>query len=209
MSRLDELDLAPGAAPAASEASRADLLFDGARAGAPADAAVSDSTPLFDLPLSGGGEKSPPPDSAAGAAAGQRGGVAPLSARCAALAADAALVLLLTAAPLLGATAGPGQALAPRGLWWSAAFALYLFFFATVAPLMLFGKTVGMALTGLTARGGPGRRSLTAVEACRRWIGTMLAFAGLGVPLLATRRNPGAPSLADRFSRRPLTMEDV
>jgi RDD family protein len=209
MSRLDELDLAPSAAPAASEASRADLLFDGSRAGASAEVAATDSTPLFDLPLSGGDEKSPPPDSTAGATAGRRGGVAPLSARSAALAADAALVLLLTAAPLLGATAGPGHVLAPRGLWWSGAFALYLFFFATVVPLLLFGKTVGMALTGLTARGGPGRPPLTAAEACGRWIGTVLAFAGLGVPLLATRRDPGAPSLADRFSRRPLTMEDV
>ena len=208
MSRLDELDLAPGAATAASESSGADLLFDGTREAAPAEVAVSDGSPLFDLPLSDGAGKSPTAAPVQGVTAG-REGVAPLSARGSALAADAALVLLLTAAPLLGATAGPGHVLASHGLWWSAVFTLYLFFFATVIPLMLFGKTVGMALTGLTARGGPGRTPLTAAEASRRWIGTAVTLAGLGIPLLATRRNVDAPSLADRFSRRPLTLEEV
>lgn len=202
---LDELDLSGAKAPAPGS-SGVDLLFDGTAEAAPAGASVADGSPPLDLPLSGGAANSWP---AAPFKSARRGGAAPLPARAAAFAADAALVMLLTAAPVLGATAGPGHALAPRGLWWTAAFALYLFFFATVVPLLLFGKTVGMALTGLTARGGPGRTPLTAAESARRWIGTALTLAGLGIPLLFTRRDGEAPSPADRLSRRPLALEEV
>lgn len=206
---LDELDLS-GTAAGAPDPPAVEILFDGTAEAPTADAASSAGSPLFDLPLSLGGKRSPAeaPPSLSRVPASQAG-AAPLRARFAAFAADVALVLLLTAAPLLAATAGSGPALAPRGLWATAAFALYLSFFATVVPLILFGKTVGMALTGLTARGIPGALPLTAAEASRRWIGTALEIAGLGVPLLVTRRDVSAPSLADRLSRRPLAMETV
>jgi hypothetical protein len=136
------------------------------------------------------------------------GGAAPLSSRAGAFAADAALVLLLAAAALLAATAGRGQPLRLQGLFWTAAFAVYLSFFSTVVPLILFGKTVGMALTGLTARGRRGF-PLTAAESARRWLGTALTVAGLGAPLVVTRRHREAPSPGDRLSGRPLTVEVV
>ncbi|HEV8118226.1 MAG TPA: RDD family protein, partial [Thermoanaerobaculia bacterium] len=100
------------------------------------------------------------------------------------------------------------RSLAPSGLWWTAGFAIYLSFFATVIPLSLFGKTVGMALTGLDARGGAEMPPLTFVESSRRWVGTFAAVAGLGVPLLVGRQ-PGLPSLADRLSGRPVVYEEV
>jgi RDD family protein len=171
---------------------------------------ASGEGPLFDLPLRG--EPAEPRARASAPPAEPReesrsAGPAPLSSRIAALAADSAFVLLLTAAPLLAATAGPARLLSPRGLWWTAVFAVYLSFFATVVPLALFGKTVGMALTGLTARGLPESPSLSAAEASRRWLGTLAAVAGLGIPLLV-RRDPRAPSVADRLSGRPLSFED-
>ena len=137
-----------------------------------------------------------------------REGTAPLRSRVGALAADIAFVLLMTAASLLAATAGPARSLDPDALWWTAAFAIYLSFFATVIPLSLFGKTVGMALTGLTARGGQETPPLTMAESSRRWLGTLIALAGLGVPLLVGR-TPGLPSVADRLSGRPLGFEEV
>ena len=166
---------------------------------------------LADLPLDGGAAPlTVPEEDIAGEVQVETGrsGAAPLLSRLAAFAADSAFVLLLTAAPLLAATAGPARSLAPRGLWWTAMFAIYLSFFATIIPLVLFGKTVGMALTGLTARSGPDRPALTAVESARRWIGSLLAAAGLGIPLLFFR-DVDAPSLADRLSGRPLEFEEV
>jgi hypothetical protein len=115
-------------------------------------------------------------------------------------------VLLLAAVALLAATAGRGQSLRLQGLAWTAVFALYLSFFSTVVPLILFGKTVGMALTGLTARGRKGS-PLTAAESARRWLGTVLTLVSLGIPLLVTRRDREAPSPGDRMSGRPLTWE--
>jgi hypothetical protein len=115
-------------------------------------------------------------------------------------------VLLLAAAALLAATAGRGQALRLQGLAWTAVFALYLSFFSTVVSLSLFGKTVGMALTGLTARGAAGA-ALTAAESARRWVGTLLTLASLGFALVVTRRDRQAPSPADRLSGRPLAWE--
>jgi hypothetical protein len=117
-------------------------------------------------------------------------------------------VLLLAAVALLAATAGRGQSLRLQGLAWTAVFTLYLSFFSTVVPLILFGKTVGMALTGLTARGRKGS-PLTAAESARRWLGTILTLVSLGIPLLVTRRDREAPSPGDRMSGRPLTWETV
>ncbi len=129
------------------------------------------------------------------------------AARVAAFAADGALVLLLVAAALLAATAGRGRTLEISGLLWTGVFAFYLSFFSTVVPLVLFGKTVGMALTGLTARGPRGSAALTAAQSARRWLGTALTLVTLGAPLLATRRDRSAPSPGDRLSGRPLTSE--
>ena len=176
-----------------------------------AEVRVAESGPLFDLPLDG--SRAEATEKAAAAPARPRDespgapAPAPLRSRVASLAADAAFVLLLTAAPLLAATSGPARFLAPRGLWGAAVFALYLSYFATIVPLFLFGKTVGMALTGLTARGLPESPALTAAEASRRWLGTLAAVAGLGIPLLF-HRDSGAPSVADRLSGRPLSFED-
>jgi hypothetical protein len=213
LSRLDELDLSTGTKPGDSSGRPTDLAgasLSGA-AGSPAE------TPgLVDLPLVASTAPAPgrvilrtPSVAAAEAPSPARdSGAVPLSARVAAFAADAALVLLLAAASLLAATAGRGQPLRLQGLFWTAVFAGYLSFFATVVPLILFGKTVGMALTGLTAR-GPSGSPLTARESARRWLGTALTVASLGVPLVVTRRRREAPSPGDRLSGRPLTVEDV
>jgi len=213
LSRLDDLDLSTGTRPATSAGRPSDLAgasLSGAGTGAPAE------TPgLVDLPLAASAAPTPgrvilrtPAVPTAEAPPPALDGAAPLSARGAAFAADAALVLLLAAAALLAATAGRGQPLRLQGLFWTAVFAVYLSFFATVVPLILFGKTVGMALTGLTARGTKGS-PLTAVESARRWLGTALTAAGLGIPLIVTRRHRAAPSPGDRLSGRPLTVERV
>lgn len=216
MSRLDDLDLTSGARadasvelPAAGVPPADDPL---ARAETLAAAGSRDGTsPLVDLPLSSAAGQSPALSLRDGEAAAQQaldGRAAPLPARGAAFAADAAFVLLLAAVALLAATAGRGQSLRLQGLAWTAVFALYLSFFSTVVPLILFGKTVGMALTGLTARGRKGS-PLTAAESARRWLGTVLTLVGLGIPLLVTRRDSEAPSPGDRMSGRPLTWEAV
>jgi hypothetical protein len=219
MSLLDEIDLSSGAAspssdtlkkdPARAEGfrleeslARAEVLPHGSAAGSPG---------FVDLPLrpAAAGVSRPPARIAEPAASGARVPAAPLSARGAAFAADGALVLLLVAAALLAATAGRGQTFEISGLLWTGVFALYLSFFSTVVPLILFGKTVGMALTGLTARGPKGSAPLTAAQSARRWLGTALTLFTLGVALLLTRRDPGAPSPGDRLSGRPLTPEAV
>ncbi len=197
MSRLDEIDLSSG----------------GGEPGSLPDGSASGSQGFVDLPLrpTAAGISRPAarlPESAAPGARAQAAPVAaPLAARGAAFAADGALVLLLVAAALLTATAGRGQTFGPAGLLLTGVFALYLSFFSTVVPLMLFGKTVGMALTGLTARGPKGSAPLTAAQSTRRWLGTALTLLTLGVPLLATRRDRGAPSPGDRLSGRPLVWE--
>jgi hypothetical protein len=214
LSRLDDLDLSTGTRPAASAKRPSDLAaasLSGAGAGTPAE------TPgLVDLPLVASAAptpgrvilRTPAVPTAEVPSPALDSATAPLSARGAAFAADAALVLLMAAAALLAATAGRGQPLRLQGLFWTAVFAVYLSFFATVVPLILFGKTVGMALTGLTARGRRGS-PLTAVESAQRWLGTALTAAGLGLPLVVTRRHRAAPSPGDRLSGRPLTLERV
>ena len=214
MSRLDELDLSTGKKSGASAGSRPDLA--GASLSGTAAESAAEIPGLVDLPLVASPTPAPgrvilrTPSVAAveGAPPALDGGAAPLSARGAAFAADAALVLLLAAAALLAATAGRGQPLRLQGLFWTASFAVYLSFFSTVVPLILFGKTVGMALTGLTARGRSGF-PLTARESARRWLGTALTVASLGVALVVTGRRHEAPSPGDRLSGRPLAVEDV
>ncbi len=119
------------------------------------------------------------------------------------MAADAAIVCLLVAAAILSASALRGGSATLPALAWAAAFALYLSFFATVLPLVLFGRTLGMTLADLSARAA-GAPRIRSGEAARRWAGTLATLATFGIPLLLTRRDPQVPSLADRISGRPL-----
>ncbi len=202
---LDELDLTSGVAAPSGSSKRQPLVEVAPKTGLP-DPPAGGSEPLVDLPLRAA------EDSAASAVAGtgaasEGAPAASLGARAAALAADAILVALLASVSVLAATALSGRFPRTEGLWWTAAFAVYVSFFSTVLPLLLFGKTVGMALTGLTARRPDREAPLTLGESARRWLGTALALAGLGLPLLATLRDGAAPTLADRMSGRPLAPE--
>ena len=141
------------------------------------------------------------------AAGGLSSGAASLSDRAIGAAADAATAVLLVLVALLGAFAAVGRTPRFEGLGWAAAFALDVSFFATVVPLVLFGRTVGMSLAGTSARDEGAGRLLTPAEAARRWLGTLLTFAGLGLPLLWTARDPEAPTLADRLSGRTLVRD--
>jgi uncharacterized RDD family membrane protein YckC len=129
---------------------------------------------------------------------------APLLARLGAAAADAALVSLILLIALLAAAAARNLWPAPRGLFWAAGFGLYLSFFATVLPLVLFGRTVGMALGDLIAAPSGGTRRLSLREAVLRWTGSVLTLASLGASMLFTRRDPAAPTLADGLSGRTI-----
>jgi hypothetical protein len=177
--------------------------------GAPASQAPE--TPLLDLPLSTGADDlfAALPAGAAGKnAQPDSGAAARMVSRARAFAADAATILLLVAAAMLSATALRGAALSAAAFGWAAVFALYLSFFATVLPLTLFGRTLGMAVADLTARpaGSPRLRSS---EGIQRWIGTVATAAALGIPILFTVRDPAAPTPADRFSGRPLVESDA
>jgi len=129
---------------------------------------------------------------------------APLLARAGAVAADAALVSLVVLIALLGAAAARDRWPTLRGLSWAAAFGVYVSFFATVVPLVLFGRTVGMALSDLAAAPRDGTRRLGLREAALRWTGTALTVATLGLSLLFTHRDAAAPTLADGLSGRPI-----
>lgn len=132
---------------------------------------------------------------------------APLGARWSAAAADAAALLLLAAIAILAARVATGVTPRPSGIAWALGFVLYLSFFATVPPLMLFGKTVGMALADLSARPPSIGAGLSASAALRRWIGTAATAAAAGLPLLWTASSPDAPTPADRLSGRALTVD--
>jgi hypothetical protein len=131
---------------------------------------------------------------------------APLAPRFSAAAADAAVVLLLAALALLGARWLTGAIPRRAGAPWTFAFLFYLSFFATVPPLVLFGRTVGMAISDLSARSG-GEAGMTAGGALRRWAGTLACAATAGLILLWSRRDPARPTPADRLSGRPLTLD--
>ncbi len=84
---------------------------------------------------------------------------------------------------------------------------MLLWLCATVPALLLFGKTVGMALAELgTHSGAPGSR-VSAEAAFRRWLGTLVTAATAGLALIWTIRSPDAPTPADRLSGHPLTLE--
>jgi hypothetical protein len=134
-------------------------------------------------------------------------GAAPLAVRWTAAAADAALVLLLTAISILAARWATGRTPAPAGIAWAAAFLVFLSFFATVPALVLFGRTVGMALADLSVSAEDGASGLDASEAVRRWLGTLATGLSAGLPLLWTARDAQAPTPADRLSGRALAVD--
>ncbi|HSS43835.1 MAG TPA: RDD family protein [Thermoanaerobaculia bacterium] len=162
----------------------------------------------MDLPLRGGeADFSLPLASENSVASSEPPPVASLSARWPAFAADAAAAVLLTLAALLSAMVWRAGMPRVPGLIWAAVFIVYLSGFATILPLTLFGKTVGMALTGLSARDERGSQRLTLGQAAQRWAGTLLTAATLGAPLLWTMSSFETPTPADRLSGRPLVKD--
>ena len=134
-------------------------------------------------------------------------GAASLPDRALGTAADVATSVLVVLVALLAAFAARGRTPRISGLGWAALFALCVSFVAVVVPLVLFGRTVGMALAGLIARDDGAGRHLTPSEAARRWTGTLLSVVGIGVPLLFTLSNAAAPTPADRLSGRTLVRD--
>lgn len=134
-------------------------------------------------------------------------GLASLPDRAIGAAADTATSILVVLVALLAAFAARDRTPRISGLGWAALFALTVSFFAVVVPLILFGRTVGMALAGLVAKDqGVGRR-LTPGQAVRRWAGTLITIAGAGLPLLWSLRDADAPTPADRLSGRTLVRD--
>jgi hypothetical protein len=165
---------------------------------------VRDVRTLEDFPLHDGASESSPAAPAEAplprAEPGPLLEAAPLSARLSAAAADAAAVLLLTAAAILAARLRTGASPGPAGLLWVAVFVVYLSAFATVVPIVAFGRTLGMALADLSARPAAALPGVPAVTALRRWLGTLATAATGGLLLLWTARDAQAPTPADRFS---------
>jgi uncharacterized RDD family membrane protein YckC len=172
---------------------------------------MPDANPLEDFPLQGEGSMDPLPFPAvepeAEPSAPTRPRAAALSARLSAAAADAAAGLLLGALAILAAKVVTGLSPRPAGIPWAIGFLLYLSLFSTVPALVLFGRTVGMALSDMTARTGDGRAGLPVDAALRRWAGTLATAASAGLLLLWTARDPEMPTPADRLSGRPLTLD--
>lgn len=134
-------------------------------------------------------------------------GVASLPDRAIGAAADVAMSILVVVVALLAAFAARDRTPRISGLGWAALFTLTVSFFAVVVPLILFGRTVGMALAGLVAKDEGGGRRLTPTQAVRRWAGTLITLAGAGLPLLWSLRDAGAPTPADRLSGRTLVRD--
>ena len=77
-----------------------------------------------------------------------------------------------------------------------ALFLLAFSFLYHVVPLAFWGHTLGMAWAGITSRNLDGE-PLTFDQTARRWLGSLLTTATLGLPLLLSR---GGRSLTDRLS---------
>jgi hypothetical protein len=132
---------------------------------------------------------------------------APLGPRFFAAAADAAFLLLLAAIAILAARLLTGRSPRGAGLVWVLGFLVYLSLFAIVPPLILFGRTIGMALADLSVEsGGPGAGLPPSAALCR-WAGGLATAATGGLLLLWSRRRPETPTPADRLSGRPLELE--
>jgi hypothetical protein len=167
-----------------------------------------ESRSLDDFPIREG-EPEPPPSRDAPPPVEERtpGAVAPLAARWGAAAADAASVLLIAALAVLAARAVTGRIPHASGAGWALGFLLLLWFCATVPALLLFGRTVGMALAALTTHSGEAGARVAVPDAFRRWLGTLATAATAGLALLWTARSPDSPTPADRLSGHPLTLE--
>ena len=176
---------------------------------APSTTAVSER-PLVDLPLRPEpGDSFSRPVAPAKWQGASDAAAAGLVLRAEAFAADLAAIGLLCAAAVLAASLVRGEMPSFDGWPWAAAFLVFLSFFATVPALMLFGKTVGMALVGLVPLSGKTGRRLCAGEAGWRWLGTLATAATVGTVLLWTARIAEAPTPADRLSGRTVVREDV
>src|SRR5262249_42376820 len=116
--------------------------------------------------------------------------VAPLSARLMAATGDLASTLLAVSLPIIAAPALSARWPTAPGLAWAAAFGFVLSLAVTVAALFLFGRTLGMALAGLSIRPDAIGRRAAVGQAALRWTGTLLAALTLGLPLVWTRRHP-------------------
>jgi uncharacterized RDD family membrane protein YckC len=77
-----------------------------------------------------------------------------------------------------------------------AVFLLSFSFLYTVVPLAFWGHTLGMTWAGLTSQSIDGE-PLSFDQTARRWLGSLLTLATLGLPLLFAL---GGRSLADRLS---------
>ncbi len=77
---------------------------------------------------------------------------------------------------------------------------MYLSAFATVVPIVAFGRTLGMSLADLSARPAAASPGVPAAMALRRWLGTLATAATGGLLLFWTARDAQAPTPADRFS---------
>jgi RDD family len=163
--------------------------------------------PLAEFPLDPGPESAAPGTEATGETA-RADPAASLGIRALAAAADLAATVLGVSLPIVAAAIVRERWPTSSGLLWAAAFALTLSFAATVAALFLFGRTVGMALAGLSIRSKEGGRRPTAGEAVSRWLGLALTVATLGVALLLTVADRDAPTPADRLSGRPLVEDE-
>jgi hypothetical protein len=166
---------------------------------------------LQDFPLHPGiGElpaAAPAPLEEAPAVDADAASAASLGARWTAAAADAALLLLLTALAILAARWATGRTPSLAGIGWAAGYLVFLSFFATVPALMLFGRTVGMAIADLSVRAEGGAAGVGAAEAVRRWLGTLATALTAGLPLVWTARDAHAPTPADRLSGRALSVD--
>jgi hypothetical protein len=163
------------------------------------------TTSLVDFPLRGEGSG----DSAAEDAGAPRNlerseRTASFSSRAIAFASDTLASLFTTASGLLAAMRAAGQSPTRPGLIWAAAFALYVSFFFIIAPLALFGRTLGMAVAGISAAPSATGKRLTLRESVARWFGTLGTAAAVGLPLLRRPAPSGAWTPADRMSGRTL-----
>ena len=117
-------------------------------------------------------------------------------------------MLLLAALALLGARVLTGSVPRAAGVpLGAAAFVAYLSFFATVPPLVLFGRTVGMAISDLSARVGRRRRHARVGEPRGAGAERSRRRRRADLVLLWTRRDPERPTPADRLSGRPLALD--
>lgn len=165
------------------------------------------AAPLRDFPLR---PESPAEDSRlfqAAAVSSEASRAAPLGPRLFAAAADAASLLLLAAIAILVARLLTGRSPRGTGFAWMFGFLVYLSLFSTVPPLVLFGRTIGMALADLSAASGRPGAGLPPSAALSRWAGSLATAATGGLLLLWSRRRPETPTPADRLSGCPLELE--